>query len=328
MNNRRKLIVALGAGALAAPLSTFAQPLSTKVYRIGFLGAVSASSFTDRTDAVRAGLRDLGYIDGKNIVIEYRWAEGHFNRLAELAAELVRAKVDVLLTHATPGTLAAKAATTTIPIVMTTVGDPVANGIVNSLAHPDGNITGTSYFYPQLIVKQLELLKEASPRIKRIGVLFPPDNILSKPSLQALAGAASLLNLTLDRFTVRASSEIDGAITAMVKARVDAIVVFEDPILNIKRQMIVDRAVNMRIASAGSKEFGEAGGLIGYGPDYLAMYRRAAYFVDRIFRGAKPSELPVEQATKFDLIVNSKTAKAIGINIPNSILVRAEKMIE
>jgi putative ABC transport system substrate-binding protein len=329
MNNRRKLVIALGGGVLAAPLASFAQQQSGKVYRIGFLGLGSAtSSYAILVDALRAGLRDLGYVEGKNTVIEYRWADGKYDQLPELAAELVRLNVDVIVTHGTPGILAAKRATTTIPIVMAVVADPVANGLVASLARPGGNVTGSSYFAPELHAKRLELLKEAVPRINLVAALLNPDNPSIATLLKETQIAAKSLKVGLQQFDVRGPSEFESAFSAMAKRRVDAVVVFDDPMLIANRRAIADLAAKHRIASVGQKEFAEAGGLIGYGQILFELFRRAAYFVDRILKGTKPVDLPVEQATKFELIINMKTAKALGIKIPHSYLVRADKVIE
>ena len=326
MNTRRKLLVALGAGALA-PLASFAQQQSGKLYRIGFLGLASANSVIP-VNALQEGLRDLGYVEGKNIVIEYRWAEGKYDRLPELASQLVHLNVDVIVTHGTPGVLAAKRATTTSPIVIAAVADPVASGLVASLAHPGGNVTGSSYFAPELHAKRLELLKEAMPRMTSVAALLNPDNSSIAPLLKETQIAATQLKVGLERFEVRGPSEFESAFSAMAKRRVDAVVVFDDPMLIANRKAVADLAAKQRIASVGQKEFAEAGGLIGYGQILFEMFRRAAYFVDKILKGAKPADLPVEQVNRFELVVNMKTAKALGIKIPQSILVRADRVIE
>ncbi len=328
MNNRRKLIFALGAGALAAPFGSFAQQ-KDKVWRIGFLGTVFASGFgfADRVEALRAGLREAGYIEGKNLVFEFRWAEDKNERLPELAAELVRLKVDVIVTHGS-GTLAAKNATTTIPIVMALSGDPVATGVVASLARPGGNVTGMTGINPEVVAKRLELLVDAFPRTRRVAVLLNPDTGSTIHSLRAMELAAKSLKLELYQFEVRRAVDIDGAFTTMAKRRVDAVASIDDGVLTANSGVIANHAAKMLLPSVGLSEFAEAGGLMAYGPNRREMFRRAAYFVDRILRGSKPGDLPVEQPTTFELIVNMKTARALGIKIPNSILVRADKVIE
>jgi putative ABC transport system substrate-binding protein len=327
MNNRRKLVIALGASSLALPFGSFAQQ-PAKIYRIGFLGAGSVSGSAKRVDALRASLRNLGYMEGTNIVIEFRWAEGKYDRLPDLAIELVRLKIDVLVTYSTPGTQAAKRATTTIPIVMVTSGDAVAAGLVASLARPGGNVTGSTFFNPDLMAKRLELLKEAMPRITRVAVLLNPDNDSMKPILQAMEIAARLLKLDLQQFEVRGPGEFESVFSAMAKRRISALAVPEDGMFNDNPRAIADLAAKQRLPSIGFGEFAEAGGLIGYGVNFLELYRRAAYFVDKLLKGAKPDDIPVEQPTKFDMMINMKTAKALGIKIPNSILVRADKVIE
>lgn len=328
MINRRKMVLALGAGALAAPFTAFAQQPTPKVHRIGFLGAVSASDFESRVDALRAGLRDLGYVEGQNLIIEFRWAEGKYDRLPELAAELVRLKVDILVTHATVGTRAAKQATTTIPIVMAASGDPVAAGVVASLARPGGNITGSAFFNLELSAKRLELLKEAVPRTKRVAVLVHLDSTTNGLQLDAMEPAAKLLKVELQQFKVRGPNEFESAFTAMAKRRVDAVVINEEPMLIANAKGIADLAAKQRLPSIGFKEIAEAGGLMAYGVNILEMYRRAAVFIDKILKGTNPRELPIEQATRFELLINMKTARALGIKFPNSILVRADKVIE
>ena len=327
MNTRRRLVVALGAGVLA-PLASFAQQQPAKVARIGFLGMASASGYVSEVEAVRAGLRDLGYVEGKNIVIEFRWAEGKYDRLPELAAELVRLKVDVIVTHAFTGTRAAKQATTTIPIVIADAGDPVASGLVASLARPGGNITGSVSFQSELNVKRLELLKEAFPRTKRVAVLVNQASTTLGPLLKPMEVASKSLKVALQQFAVQGPDEFDGAFTAMAKKRVDAAVIPEEPMLNANTGAIAHLAAKHRLPSIGFTKFAEAGGLMAYGVNRLELYRRSAIFVDKILKGAKPGDLPIEQATKFELVINLKTAKAIGVTIPQTILFRADKVIE
>jgi putative ABC transport system substrate-binding protein len=327
MNKRRKLITALGASALAAPLPSFAQQ-PVKIARIGFLGAASASGYVKQLDGFRLGLRDLGYVEGKNIVVEYRWAEGNYARLAELAAELVRSKVDVLVTHGTPGTRAAKGATTTIPIVMAISGDAVATGLVVSLPRPGGNITGSTFFSPELSGKQIELLKEILPRITRVAALMNPDNPVIGPMFKAIEITTKSLDLGLQQFAVRGPNEFENAFSAMVQQRTEAVAVQEDGMLNANVRAAGDLAMRKRLPLIGNIEVPQAGGLLGYGVNFPEVFRRAAYFVDKILKGAKPADLPVERPTEFELVINMKTAKALVIQIPQSVLLRATEVIQ
>ena len=327
MVTRRRLVIALGAGAFAAPLASFAQE-PAKIARIGFLGAGSASVTASWVEALRTGLRDLGYIEGKNIVIEYRWADGKYERLADLAGELVRLKVDVLVTHGTSGTRAAKQATTTIPIVMAISGDAVGTGLVASLARPGGNITGSTAISPELMGKLIELLKETFPRMKRVAVLLNPNNAVSAPILKTMEIAARSLKLELQRFEVRSTDKIESAFSAMVNKKAEAVVIHQDPMLVDNIKTIADLASKERLPSIGFIEFCEAGGLMAYSVNRVEMFRRAGYFVDRILKGTRPADLPVEQPTKFELVINLKTAKTLGIKFPNSIMVQATKVIE
>jgi putative tryptophan/tyrosine transport system substrate-binding protein len=318
----------LTLGTVAAPLVVEAQS-AEKTYRIGYLGNASALAQAKRVESLRAGLRDLGYEEGKNIVIEFRWAEGRYERLPDLAAELVRLKVDVLVTAGTPGALAAKQATTTIPIVMVGIGDAVASGVVASLARPGGNITGSTDSVPELMAKLLELLKEILPRTRRVAVLANPVNPqVGTPTLKAMGSTARSLKVELEKFEARGPSEFESAFSRIAKSRVDAVVVPSDVVFNYNVAALADLAAKKRLPSAGIKAFAEAGGLIGYGLNFPEMDRRAAYFVDKILQGVKPADLPVQQPTKFDLVVNLKTAKALGLAIPQSILLRADQVIE
>ena len=326
MNTRRNLVIALGAGALT-PLASFAQA-PAKVWRIGFLSSESAAAFERRMGYVRAGLADFGYVEGKNLVIEARWAEGKEDRLDELAADLVRLKVDVIVSHASNPVLAAKRATTSIPIVIAANGDAVAIGLVASLAKPGGNVTGSTIFGPQMQAKRLEILKDALPRLTQVAVLLNPDEQLSPIVHQAMVSAAKALKLALRRFDVRNPEELDGAFAAMAKQRVGAVVVPEHPTFTTNKKKIAELAAQHRIAAIGGGEFADAGGLIGYGANLPALFRRAGYFVDRILKGTKPADLPVEQPTTFEFVVNLKAAKALGIKVPQTILIQATRVIE
>jgi putative tryptophan/tyrosine transport system substrate-binding protein len=325
---RREFITLLGGAAVAWPLAVGAQQTADKVHRIGLLSSVTAAGYARQLEALRQGLRELGYIEGKNLVIEYRWAEGKYDRLAELAAELVRLKVNLIVTHGTPGSRAAKQATTTIPIVIAVSGDAVATGLVQSVARPGGNITGATFFFPELNAKRLEILKEGVPHISRVGVLLNPSNPATLLAFKAMEVAAASLNLELHRFEVRGPDEFASAFSAMVERRVEAVEIIDDPMLIANAPWIADFAMRSRLPAIGFKEFVEGGGLMAYAVDFPAIWRRAAIFIDKILKGANPADLPVEQATKFELIVNLKTAKALGITIPPAILLRVDEVIE
>jgi ABC-type uncharacterized transport system substrate-binding protein len=318
----------LALGILAAPLAAHAQQAG-KVPRIGFLGVTSESAFGDRLGAFRDGLRDRGYVEGKNLVIEFRWAEGHYDRLPALAAELVGLPVDLLVTHGAPGTWAAKRATTTLPIVMAVSGDAVATGLVASLARSGGNITGTTFFSPELNAKGVELLKEAVPRIRRVAVLVNPDNPLKGPTLHGMARTATSLKLELQPVETRGPREFESAFAAMATQRVDALAITDDLILINNARGLAALATKRRLPStAGFREFATAGGLMSYGVDLPGQFRQAAVFVDKLLKGAKAADLPVEQVTKFELVVNLKTAKTLGLTIPQSVLLRADEVIQ
>lgn len=319
---RREFITLLGGAIL--PLPTDAQSAST--VKIGFLGAATPSGWAAQVEGLRAGLRELGYVEGKNLSIEFRWAEGKYDRLPELAAELVQLKVDVLVTQATVGTRAAEQATTTIPIVIAAVGDAVASGLVKSLARPGGNVTGSSFFIPELAAKRLEVLKEVLPQVKRVGVLSNA-NSPSPPVLDATARSAKLLNIELRHYGVREPREFEGALQDMASDRNEAVLMNEDPMLLANSQAIAGLAAGQRLPSFGFIELAKAGGLVAYGADIVEMHRHAAVFVDKILRGAKPGDLPVEQPTRFALIINQKTAKALGLEMPPTLLSRADEVI-
>jgi len=328
MNNRRKLIVVIGAGAFASPLACFAQQQPAKIPRVGLILASAVADMPTQIEALRAGLRDLGYVEGKNIVLEFRSSEGNYGRLPELAAELVRLKVDIIVSPGTPATQAAKAATTTIPIVMVGAGDPVGSGLVASLGRPGGNVTGTSNLSPPLMVKRLELLKEVHPSARRVAVLMNPSNSAQKLSFDAMEIAAKALKIEVHKSEVRDLNEIKTAFSAMAKQHIDAVAVANDQMLITNSAAIAELAAGLRIPSAGRSEFPQTGGLLGYGISLADSYRYSTIYIDKILKGAKPANLPVEQPSKYEVVVNLKTAKVLGIKIPNSILVRAEKVIE
>ena len=324
MNRRNSLSALLALGV--APLAALAQP-ATKAWRIGFLGAGSAAGWATRVDALRDGLRDLGYAEGKNITIQYRWADGEYERLPELAAELARLGVDVIVTHTTPGALAAKRTTTTIPIVMATSGDAVASGLVSNLARPGGNVTGLTFFVPELGAKRLEILKEIAPRIRSVAVLSNSANQATGIALQAVDRTAKQLKLELRQFGIRSSDELEPTFVAMANAYVNSVWIQQDQLLVENAKRIAELAAKYRLPSAGFGGYADAGGLIEYGVNLASLFRRAAYFVDRILKGTPPAELPVEQPTNFELKINLKTAEAIGIKVPQSLLLRADRVI-
>ena len=329
MTLRRTFLGILALSLLAVPVASFAQQQPPRTARIGFLGQTSASLSASviRVEALRTGLRDLGYAEGKNLTIEFRWAEGKHERLPDLAAELVRLKVDVIVTQGTPGALAAKQATATIPIVMAVVADPVATGLVASLARPGGNITGGSWVSHEVSAKRLELLRDAFPRTKRVAVLINPGNPSNAPILQAMELAARSLKLEIPQFEARGPQEFESAFTAMAAKRVDAVTIIDDAVLIANAKAIANLAAKKRLPLMAFNETVEAGGLMAYGANFPEMYRRAASYVDKILKGAKPGELPIEQATTFELVINMKAAKALGLTVPQSLLQRADRVI-
>ena len=324
--DRRTFIRTLSGTLIAAMHPVNAQQPPGKVYRIGFLGTTSAKEFASRTDAFRTGLHSLGYDEGKNIVIEFRWADGDLGRLSDLAAELVRLKVEVLVTHA-EGTYAAREATTSIPIVMAITADAMATGLVGSLARPGGNVTGSTILIPEVSAKRLELLKAAAPLITRVGVLVRKDTPWTS-IVQALQGSGNAMGLTMQFFEVRGRAEFESAFSEMAKARANAVVVNEEPVLVVNSDAIAELAAKHRLPSAGYKGLAAAGGLIGYGVDAPEIFKHAAVFVDKILRGANPGDLPIEQPTKFELVINLKTAKALRLAIPQPLLLRADEVIQ
>ena len=303
-----------------------------KVPRIGYLSTFDPATESTRAEAIRLALRELGYIEGQNIATEYRYAEGKRDRLPELAAELVRLKVDIIVVAGGDGLIrAAKNATKTIPIVMTGAGiDPVEAGLVESLARPGGNVTGLTNLTRELGGKRLELLKEAVPKLARVAVLYDPANPGSVREVkEVLPVAARALGLTIQPWEVRAADDFDKVFAALNKQRPDGLYVPGGPLMSANQKRIVGFALKSRLPSMyGSREAVEAGGLMSYGADLADSYRRVAYYVDRILKGAKPADLPVEQPTKFELVINLKTAKQIGLTIPPEVLARANRLIK
>ena len=326
MNRRDTVLVLIALGLV--PIGALAQRHPSTIPRIGYLSSETASDMANRLEALRAGLRDLGYVEGRNIVIEVRRAGGNYDRLPDLAAELVRLKVDLLVAEGIKAGLAAKRATTTIPIVLPGTADPVEAGAVGSIARPGGNLTGSTAFGTELAVKRLELLKEAVPRISKVAILSNPANPNSGPTLEALEAAAKSLKMGLQKIDVRAPTEFDSAFEVMAKSRLSAVLVLSDTMFVSNVKAIALLAAAKRLPLAGRVEFADAGGLIGYGVNSPDMYRRSAAIVDKILKGAKPADLPIERATNFELVVNRKAGKALGITIPPALLVRADRVIE
>ncbi|PYN55801.1 MAG: ABC transporter substrate-binding protein [Candidatus Rokuibacteriota bacterium] len=332
MIRRAALAAALAAGLLAAPLAAEAQQ-PTKIARIGYLTTADVATAPHHLrEAFLKGLRDLGYVEGRNLVIEYRSAEGKVERLPALAAELVALKVDVILVPASVHVLAAKQATRTIPIVFVNSGDPVASGLVTSLARPGGNVTGLSTIGPDLIGKCLEQLPQAVPGVSRVAVLWQPGDVperTEKDMLKRAEAAGRALGMRLQFVEARGPADIDRAFSEMTGARAGALAVLPSTMLFGERRRLVDLAAKNRLPAVySSRDFVDAGGLMSYGPDFADLFRRAATYVDKILKGAKPGDLPVEQPTKLELVINLKTAKALGLAIPPSLLQRADQIIE
>jgi putative tryptophan/tyrosine transport system substrate-binding protein len=324
-----KIFVRLLATVLLATVPFVEAQQPTKVPRIGFLGAPPRSAISERIEAFRQGLRELGYVERKNIVIEWQYAEGKADRLPGLAAELVRLKVDLIVTSGAPVTRSTKKATSTIPIVMAQDNDPVGNGFVTSLARPGGNITGLATLGPEISGKQLELLKETVPKLSRAAVLGTSTRPGNAQALREIELAAGAFGVKLQYLDVLSSKDIEIAFRAASKGRAEAVLVLGGPVLNPHRTQIADLAAKNRLPAVyGTPEFMDAGGLMFYGASINEMFRRAATYVDKILKGAKPGDLPVEQPTKFELIINLKTATQIGLTIPPNVLARADKVIK
>jgi putative ABC transport system substrate-binding protein len=345
MTTRRELLIALGAcsgrssrrafllAAVTCPALAWAGAVRAqapaRVPRIGFLSPFSPSDTALWYQAFRLGLRDIGWVEGKNISIEYRHAEGRSDRLPDLAADLVRLKVDVIVAAASPAALAAQKATKTIPIVMASAGDPVALGLVESLARPGGNVTGLSQMGPELAGKRLELLKEMVPKLSRVAVLWNPQVAPSTLNWKEIQLPARQLGVQLHSLEVRSPDDFDKAFEDATRARAGAIFIIAAPLIVTNLKRIAGLAAKSRLPSIFQfSEFADAGGLVAYGADRADLFRRAATYVDKILKGAKPGDLPIEQPTKFELVVNLKTAKALGITIPQSVRFRADRVIE
>ena len=328
-STRRALLLATAAWPALAWAGAVRAQAPAKVRRIGLLSGHSAADTALWHQSFRQGLRDRGWVEGTNIIIEYRYAEGRSDRLPDLAADLVRLKVDVIVASVTPDALAAQKATKAIPIVIVAAGDPVVLGLVASLARPGGNVTGLSSMTAELGAKRLELLKEMVPRLSRVAVLWNPQGASSTFNWKEIQLPARQLGVQLHSLEVRSANDFDQAFADATRARAGALFVIPDPVITPNLKRIAGLAAKSRLPSIFHvSEFADAGGLMAYGADRGDMFRNAATFVDKILKGTKPADLPIEQPTKFELVINMKTAKALGITIPQSVLVRADRVIE
>jgi putative ABC transport system substrate-binding protein len=327
MISRRGFLATVTGGLLGAPLAAGAQQ-AVKVYRVGFLWE-SPTVFPDAIAGFRQRLRELGWVEGKNLVIDSRWGEGRYDRLNELAQELVRLKVDVILAPSSVYAEAAKRATSTIPIVFATHADPIGSGHVATLARPGGNITGLTIIMTETNVKALELLKEAIPGLARVAVLWNPPTPSHKPGLAAVELAGTALGLRVQPIAVRSATEFDSAFATVVREGSGGALVLSTPLFIAGATPLAELAIKYKVPTMfGPREHAESGGLLSYGPDRVDLFRRAATYVDKILKGAKPADLPVEQAARFALVINLKTAKALGLTIPRSVLVQADQLIK
>jgi putative ABC transport system substrate-binding protein len=326
---RGALAAVVALGLLAAPMATVAQPAG-RVPRVGYLAGALSGGPQGLGEVFRQGLRELGWVDGQNIVIEHRYAEGRYDRLPDLAADLVRLKVDVIVVVGTAAAVAAKKATGTIPIVMTMVGEPVELGLITSLARPGGNVTGLTFSASaDTWGKRLELLKEAVPKVRRLAVLSNPAHPAAPRVVKDVKATARSLGVQLQLLEARGPTEFDGAFAAMARERAGALLVLSEAMFFLHRTRLAELAAKNKLPSMwGQREFVEAGGLMSYGPSPDAMSRRAAFFVDRILNGAQPANLPVEQPSTFELVINTKTAKTLGLKMPPSLLRLADGLIE
>ena len=322
---RREFITFLGGAAAALPLAAVRAQQAMRV--VGVLGGAAPAGYAVLIEAFRSGLRDHGYIEGQNIRIEYRWAQTQYENLPALAADLVQRKVDVIVTQGTPAALAAKQATTKIPIVMAIVGDPVDSGIVASYSRPGGNITGSSFFFPEINAKRLELMKSLMPGLNRAGILMHPDNLAMTSVLRAVNEVAKAMDVKLQQMEVRRLDELDSAF-AQAKSQIQAHTVIDEGLFIANAKRIAELAIRNQLPGIGFREYCEAGGLAAYGVNFPHIWRRAATFVDKIFKGAKPADLPIEQATRFEFIINLRAARSFGLEVPPTLLARADEVIE
>lgn len=329
MITRRKVLVGLGLAAVAPVSPVRAQQTAAKVHRMGFLGSGSATSMAKPYAALMERLRELSYVEGKNLVVDGRWAEGRYERLPGLAAELLRAKSELIVAWGTPATLAAKGATSTLPIVMCNTGDPDSTGIVPSLARPGANITGVANLGGLVVEKQLQMFLQIFPDMRRVAVFRNPDNISHGPQIAGAESAARQLNLQLQLVDVRRIADVEPVFSKLVAAKMSGVLLLADPLYVDQAGLIAEHALKHKLPTVSARsEVADAGILMTYGASTVEQFRLAATYVSKIFRGARPAELPVEQATKFDLVINLKTARALGIKFPESVLFRADRVIE
>jgi putative ABC transport system substrate-binding protein len=327
--SRRNIIAAIASAAALMGVGVDAAAQAARTYRIGILETLPAAQNRANFSALLTGLREHGYVESQNLQIEYRSADGRADRFPPLAAELVRLRPDLIVTRGTPATKASKEATDSIPIVFTAIGEPVGAGVIPTLARPGGNVTGLSAFATELAGKRVELLKEAFPTIARVGFLHNMGNPVAPPEWQAIEAAAEALGISVELFDIRRERDIAAAFESMRQHNVDALYVGIDALTQAKAKMIVDLAAEQKLPTVYiSREFVNIGGLLSYGPSFPDLYYRAAGLIDKILRGAKPADLPVEQPTKLELIVNLKTAKALGLEIPSNLMVRADEVID
>jgi len=325
---RRKLIIALGACALAAPLGSFAQQ-QNKVWRIGLLLERDPSDYVDRFDAFKAGMRELGYTEGRNYVIEQRSAQSELARLPALAAELLALKVDLILSSGTPSAVAARNATREIPILIITVGDPIGAGLAATLSRPGGNVTGLTGLSSELVTKRLDLLRQLLPGMRRVALFYDPNNGADALSLKRFESDCAKLALKSIRASVRKAEDIAAAFDTLQRDKAQGLIVTNGNTNTASREIIIEQAAKHRLpAIYSSSFFAESGGLITYSANTADLHRRVAAYADKIFKGAKPGDLPIEQPTKFEMVINLKAAKALGIKIPDVIMLRADKVIE
>jgi putative tryptophan/tyrosine transport system substrate-binding protein len=325
---RRQFLTLLGGGAVALPLAARAQPMA-KVWRVGMLETTAATLNAANLDAFRQALRQLGYVEGQNLIVEYRSGDGHIDRFPQLAAELVHLNVDIIITRGTPAALAAKKATTTIPIVMAAIGEPVETGMVTSLARPGGNVTGLSAFVTELTAKRVEIMRELIPQLSRMALIDNMANRSVPAQWDEMKRAAVAFGIQPQLYDVRKAEDMERAFSSAIAQRVNALSVGNDSVLIANRIQVVQLAARHRLpAIYATRDFVDAGGLLSYAAHYPDLYRRAAAYVDKIFKGAKPADLPVEQPTKFEIVVNLKAASALGLTVPTTLLARADEVIE
>ena len=325
---RRKFLTLFGGAVLAWPLAVRAQPMA-KVWHVGMLETTAATLNATNLDAFKQALRQLGYIEGQNLIVEYRSGDGHIERFPQLAAELVRLNVDIIITRGTPAALAAKEATATIPIVMAAIGEPVETGMVASLARPGGNVTGLSAFVTELTAKRIEIMREVIPQLSRMALIDNMANRSVPAQWDETKRAAFALGIQPQLYDVRKAEDIERAFSSAIAQRVNALSVGNDSVVIANRIQVVQLAAKYRLpAIYATRDFVDAGGLLSYAAHYPDLYRRAAAYVDKIFKGAKPADLPVEQPTKFEIVVNLKAASALGLTVPSTLLARADEVIE